>query len=139
MGQPCTWIFAERLSVSGLLAGIQAGHVFISEAPSGPKLFLTAETEGDPQSKAWMGDELRVPPGTNVRLSCVVEGARGCELRIHSAESSITVPIERDRHRHEWRARIEGDTFYRAEVHTEPASQDARVRALGNPIYLRVD
>jgi len=138
VGQPCTWVYAETLSVSGLLAGIQAGHVFISEEPSGPRLFLTAETEKASQQKAWMGHELRVLPGTNVRLSCIVEGARGCELRIHSAESSVTLSIEQDPYRHEWQVRIEDDTFYRVEVHTEPASQEAGVRALSNPIYFRV-
>jgi hypothetical protein len=139
VGQPCTWVYAEALSVPALLAGIQGGHVFISEAPSGPKLFLTAETEGSPRQRARMGDELRVPLGTNVHLSCVVEGARGCKLRIHSAESSATVPIERDPHRHEWQAWIEADTFYRVEVLAEPVSQDAGIRALSNPIYIRVD
>ena len=138
VGQPCTWVYTEALSVSGLLAGIRAGHVFVSEEPSGPKLLLAAETEGNSLQKARMGDELRVLPGTKVHLSCIVEGAQGNELRICSAESSATVPIERDLHRHEWQARIEADTFYRAEVHIDPASQDAGIRALSNPIYIRV-
>jgi hypothetical protein len=138
VGRPCTWVYAETLSVSGLLAGIQAGHIFISEAPSGPKVFLTAETGGSQQQKAGMGDELRVQPGTKVHMSCTVAGARGCELRIHSAESSATVPIERDPYKYEWQVRIEADTFYRAEVHTDPASQDAGIRALSNPVYVRV-
>jgi hypothetical protein len=139
VGQPSTWVYAEELSVAALLAGIKAGHVFISEDPSGPKLFLTAETEDSQQQKVRMGDELRVPLGTNVHLCCVVEGGRGCELRIRSAESDAKVLIEGDPYRHEWRARIEADTFYRAEVHAEPVSHQAGVRALSNPIYVRVD
>ncbi len=138
VGQPCTWIYAEALSVAGLLAGIRAGHVFISEDPSGPKLFLTARAEGSRQPEARMGDELRVPPGTKVHFSCVVEGARGCGLRIRSAKSDAEVPVERDPFRHEWQARIEANTFYRAEVLTEPASGEAGVRALSNPIYTRI-
>jgi hypothetical protein len=139
VGQPCTWVYAEALSVSGLLSGIQAGHVFLSEDPSGPKLFLTAEMESSRQQRARMGDELRVPPGTNVHLSCIVEGAQGCELRICSAESDATVPIVQDPYRHEWQARIEADTFYRAEVLAEPVSDETGIRALSNPVYVRVD
>jgi hypothetical protein len=100
---------------------------------------MTAEAGDSRRQKAGMGDELPVQPGTRVHLSCTVEGARGCKLRICSAESSATVPIERDPHRQEWQARIEADTFYRAEVLADPASQDAGIRALSNPIYVRVD
>jgi hypothetical protein len=85
-----------------------------------------------------MGDELRIQPGANVRFCCAVEGAQGCLLRICSAESEATVPIDHDHFSYGWQVHVDADTFFRAEVLAGPASDGLVIRALGNPIYVRV-
>ncbi|MGC9467944.1 MAG: CehA/McbA family metallohydrolase [Anaerolineae bacterium] len=138
VGLPCTWVYARELSTAGLLAGIKAGHVFISELPSGPRISLWATTLDGPRKAALMGDELRVSPGTRVRLCCVVEDAEGCVLRLRSSESEEVTSITTNPFRHECETRVDQDTFMRVEV-ISPTSQAPPVRALSNPVYLRLD
>ena len=141
VGKPCTWVYAEELSVTGLLAGIKAGHVFISEDVSGPRLFLTADADGDGRYEAMMGDEVRVAAGTSARLRCRAEGAAGYQLRIRSREGDrvMTVEIEEDDFTSEWVAQVKGNTFFRAELVDEPEPPHVMMRALSNPIYVLVD
>jgi len=139
VGKPCTWVYAEELSVAGLLAGIKAGHVFISEDVPGPRLFLTADADGDGHYETMMGDEARVPAGTSVRFRCQTEGAAGCQLRIRSMEGdrvvAVEIEIEEDDFTYEWMAQVKGNTFFRVEVMDEPEPSQPVMRALSNPIY----
>jgi len=139
LGKPCTWIYAPELSVPGLLAGIEAGHVFVSEDIAGPRLFLNADADGDRRYEARMGDEVRVPAGTDVRLRCRVEGAAGCQLRVRSTAGDGAVAVEGDDFTYNWTARAESDTFFRAEVVDESDPSHPTTRALSNPIYLAVE
>jgi hypothetical protein len=139
LGKPCTWVYAEELSVEGLLAGIKAGHVFISEDISGPRLFLTADADDDGRCEAMTGDKVQVSAGARVRLRCQVEGAAGCRLRIPSGEGASIVTVAGDDFTYEWITQIDGDTFFRAEVTHEPDPSRVAVRALSNPIYVLVD
>lgn len=139
VGKPCTWVYAEELSAAGVLAGIKAGHVFISEDAPGPRLFLAADADGDGRYEAMMGDEVRLPVGTNLHLRCRVEGAAGCQLRIRSTEGDRIVAIKEDDFTDEWLAQIEADTFFRAEVTDQPEPPYIVMRALSNPIYVAVN
>ncbi len=137
VGEPCTWVYAAELSVAGVLAGIKAGHVFISEGVSGPRVFLTADADGDGHYEAMMGDEVRIPVGATVRLRCRVEGAAGCQLRVCSGEGdSVVAVVDEDDFTCEWGVRIEDDTFFRAEVMDQPEPPHVVMRALSNPIYV---
>ena len=74
VGQPTTWVFARERTPAAVLAGIRAGHTFISHEPpnlQGPRLFL----EGD---GTMVGDKVR--PGTPLRVR--VENGAGMLLRI---------------------------------------------------------
>lgn len=139
VGKPCTWVYAEELSVRGLLAGIKAGHVFISEDVPGPRLFLVADADGDGRYEAMMGDAVRVLDGAMVHLRCRVEGGAGYRLRICSMGGDAIVPIGEDNFVYEWSAQIEGDIFFRAEVVDQPEPPHRVMRALSNPIYVLVD
>jgi len=137
LGKPCTWIYAPELSVPGLLAGIKAGHVFVSEDVAGPRLFLSAD--GDRHYEARMGDEVRVPAGVAVHLRCRVEGAAGCRLRVRSTAGDGAVAVEGDDFTYNWTARAKGDAFFRTEAVDESDPSHPTVRALSNPIYLAVE
>jgi hypothetical protein len=78
-GQPTTWVYADDLSVKGILAGIRAGHTTISWQPplqAGPRVYLEGKVDG-----AWtamQGDT--IAPGSPVRVH--VTGAPGATVRI---------------------------------------------------------
>ena len=143
IGTPCTYVFAEALSVPAIIAGLRAGHVFVSEGPAGPRLELTAEDIQNGQ-RGLMGDELRLPAGSNLRLRCRVQDGAGNVLRLVSAQSILEAAIGGDDFTYECQVPATGDTYWRAEVieppeaplDEEPAA--LMVKALGNPIYVRV-
>ncbi|MBU0704870.1 MAG: CehA/McbA family metallohydrolase, partial [Chloroflexi bacterium] len=140
IGTPCTWVYADALSVPAIVAGIRAGRVFISAGPAGPRLELTAEANGQ---RAMMGDELRLPVGSDLHLHCRVQGGAGNLLRLVSAQEIHETEIAGDDFTHERRVTVTGDTYWRAEVieppeaplDEEPAALMAL--ALGNPVYVK--
>jgi len=143
VGNPCTHVFAETLSIPAIIAGLRAGHVFISEGPAGPMVELTAENIRTEQ-RAAMGDELHLPTGADLQLRCRVRGGAGNVLRLVSVDDVHEVAITADDFTCERQVTVSGDTYWRPEVieppeaplDEEPAALTAR--ALGNPIYLKV-
>ncbi len=140
VGTPTTWVWAEELSIPAIMAGLRAGHVFISEGPAGPKVELTAGTAG---RWAMMGDTLSLPPGATLRLTCRVQGAAGCRLRLVSAWRVLQTEIPADDFTYTWGILPEDDRYFRPEVidppevplEEEPAA--LTMRAMGNPVYLQ--
>ena len=138
VGQPCTWVYAQELSVPALLAGLRAGRAFISAGPAGPRLELTAVAAGN---TAMMGDTLSLPDDQEAHLRCRVMGAAGMFLRLVSATGAVLIPIDGDDWRHD-RPVTARDGYWRAEViepppahqRDEPAAHMAL--ALSNPVYL---
>lgn len=140
IGTPCTWVYADALSVNAIIAGIRAGRVFISEGPAGPRLELTAKSNGQ---RAAMGDELRLPVGSDLRLRCRVQDGAGNLLRLVSAQEIHEAEITSDDFSHEHQVKVTGDTYWRAEVIEPPSAPldenpaALTAKALGNPIYVR--
>ncbi len=140
LGNPTTWVWAEELSVPAIMDGLRAGHVFLSEGPAGPIVELTAEAAG---RRAIMGDELPLPPGAPLRLTCRVRGAAGCLLRLVSARHVLQTEITADDFTYTWEILPEGARYFRPEVidppeaplEEEPAA--LMMRAMGNPVYLQ--
>ena len=143
IGTPCTWVYADALSVEAIMAGLRAGHAFVSAGAAGPQVELTAE-ESQTGQRATMGDELRVPAGAALRLRCRVVGGAGNVLRLVSAREIHEAAIEGDDFTYERQVVVTGDTYWRAEVieppeaplDQEPAALMAK--ALSNPIYIKV-
>lgn len=81
VGQPTTWVYARDRTPAGVLAGLRAGHTFLSHQPpayGGPRVFLEADGNGDGRFEAIVGDTVR--PGSRVRVR--VAGAAGAFLRL---------------------------------------------------------
>jgi hypothetical protein len=150
VGNPCTHVFADELSVPAIMAGLRAGHVFISEGPAGPRPELTAEgldedrgSEGPAFIMGIMGDEVCAPAGSRLRLRCRVEGGGGNVLRLVSAGEIHEAAIAGDDFTYEREVAASGNTYWRAEVieppeaplDEEPAALMAK--ALSNPIYVK--
>jgi len=145
VGTPTTWVYAERLSEADILAGIRAGHVYLSQDPRGPRLAFTARVGKD---AVQMGDELHVPSGTRVTFRCRVQGAeRGWLLRtVNKRGEAFRAAIEdKGEDTHTWQVTASEDDYWRVEVIAPPqAPLDAEpaalvVFALSNPIYVRVE
>lgn len=140
IGTPCTWVYADALSVEAIVAGIRAGRVFISEGPDGPQIDLTAEAE---DQRIMMGDELCLPTGASLRLRCHVQGGAGNLLQLVSAQKIREAEITTDDFTYECQVTVTDNTYWRAKVieppeaplDEEPAALMAK--ALGNPIYIR--
>jgi hypothetical protein len=139
LGTPTTWVYADALTQEAILAGVRAGHVFISESPAGPRIELTAEANG---RTAMMGDELPCREASEVLVYVRVLGASGKMLwlltRSGLAEALLITGDD-----FECTAQIPIDAgFVWAEV-VYPESEwgdlpghAPRLAAMGNPIYL---
>ncbi len=144
IGTPTTWVYAGELSAAGILAGIRAGHVFVSADSPGPELYLAADADRDGLYEVMMGDEVIVAARQPVMLRAHVVGGRGLMLSIVSGEGVESVPVENDDSTHRWQARPEDDTFYRLELVEPPGGKADRNpaalvrRALSNPIYVTI-
>lgn len=142
LGTPTTWVYARSLSEEEILAGIRAGHVYVSQDPSGPRLEFTAQC-GD--EAVMMGDELRVPPEGIVSFRCRVVGAeRGWLLRaIDMDGEAFHVAIAGADFSYAWQVDVKADNYLRVEVIEPPlAPLDEEPSALfvfaaSNPIYVR--
>lgn len=136
VGHPTTWVYAEALTVQGILDALRAGRVVITADVEGPWLTLTAERD----DTAWgVGDA--VPPGGLVRVRCRVEGGEGLHLRCLSRRGELAfVPV--DRSPFEWTAVLDlGEHGYvRAELRgvrhfPEERPEDLPMVAMTNPIW----
>jgi hypothetical protein len=142
VGTPCTWVYADTLSVEPIIAAVGAGRVFISEGPDGPRIELTAEEINGTQG-AMVGSELHVSTGTLLRLHCRVQGGTGNLLRLVSAQEIHEAEITGDEFNAVYQIKATESTYWRAEVieppeaplDEEPAALMAK--ALSNPIYIR--
>ncbi len=142
LAQPTTWVWAEALSVRGILDGIRAGHVHISSAPAGPRLRFTAEARGQ---TAMAGDALRPAAGDTLRFRVGAQGGDGLWLRIIANGREVARWIVKgDDFSAEWETPAMGDAWYRLDLLNplEPEEEGdpsaVLMEAMTNPIYVRV-
>jgi hypothetical protein len=128
---PCTWVYAEEKTVTGILHAISQGRVFLTYAPDGPFIELICDSY-------IMGE---IVPKSNVRdrrIKLLAEdliagdlikliSERGTEKEVTISEDG-SVKIEAD---------TTGRLFYRAEVwrHFKQVGL-TMMAAMTNPIYL---
>ncbi len=138
LGDPCTWAYAPApLTERGVLDAVRAGHVFVSEDPTGPFLELTAECDG---KTYLMGDEMSAAAGSPVTLKLRYRGPAEKKLRLYrdgglwqeavADGEDVTLQFELP---------LDGPGYVRAEAagfRGRPERGEV-VHALTNPIYLR--
>ncbi|MEO8611485.1 MAG: CehA/McbA family metallohydrolase [Chloroflexota bacterium] len=128
LGHPTNYIYsAQPPSAAGLLRAIRAGHVFVSESPTGPRLILRS-------GEAVMGDVVTRPAnktlsvwvevrdGDGTRLELV--GSNGLLMEASISSNDVTPELSVD---------VANTLYVRAQL-INPATGD--VRALTNPIYV---
>lgn len=134
IGSPTTVVYADDLSVESILDGVRKGHVFIDLSASRDRLLtVSAEEDG---SRAIIGDTLRAPAGSTIKISANIIACIGNQLRflldgqpVASLKSSITkadqtIPftLAADGKKH-W-------------LRPDVVSPEGKLILLGNPIYL---
>ncbi len=131
LGVPTLWIYCPGApSPAKLLDAMRAGHVSISESPTGARLFLDS-------SAAMMGDTVAKPVDGMLPIALRVIGGVGSTLEVHtaagcgyrqvvsSADARCDVVID-----------VAQSPYVRAQL-VAPGDQMQLVRALTNPIYIR--
>ena len=138
LGTPCTWVYAqEPLSEANILDGVRAGHVFVSEDPSGPFLEYTAECAG----RSYMtGDTIEAPEGTPVTFRMHYRGPPEKKLRlVRDGELLHETVADKTEATVEFELPLDRQCYVRAEVRGwrgRPERGEV-VHVLANPIYLR--
>jgi hypothetical protein len=138
LGDPCTWVYAhEPLSEANVLDAVRAGHVFLSEDPTGPFLELTAECDG---MTYLMGDAIGAPEGAPVRLRLRYRGPAEKKLRLlRDGEVWQEAIADREDLTLEYELPLDAPGYLRAEAagfRGRPERGEV-VHALTNPLYLR--
>lgn len=146
VGTPTTWVYADNLSEEAILAGLRAGHAFVSQDPKGPQVELSAQADGQ---TVIMGDELRVSKKTEVIFRCRIIGGENCSERggalrvMHRDGEAFRILIGSQDFVYTWPVIAQSDDDWRVQViepTNMPLSKDPVALwafALSNPIYIR--
>ena len=129
IGTPTTWIFCRKQpTAANLLAGLRAGHTFISAAPDGPQLYLWSH-------QTMMGDGIARPPSGRLDISAKVIGGAGQHLELYGAAGVLAqVAVIADDQTFEFELSITHTPYVRAQL--AETFDDNMVCALTNPIYI---
>jgi hypothetical protein len=138
LGDPCTWVFTEQpLTEESILDAVRAGHVFVSEDPSGPFLELTATCGEDTYL---MGDTIGQPAGTPVTVRLRYQGPSEKKLRLlRNGAVWQQVIAGSDNVDLTFETRIEEPGHIRADAigYRGRPERGEVVHALSNPLYFR--
>lgn len=138
-GEPCTWVYVEGpLTQRAVLDAVERGHVFISEAPTGPFIEMRADADGGGVFEALPGDVINPKEGAPVRFHIKYRGPDGKHLRFFSRRGLVhEMTPDVEQFDGEFELRIEGDDYVRCEVRGYRGRPDRGevVHALTNPIY----
>ncbi|MBN1657006.1 MAG: CehA/McbA family metallohydrolase [Anaerolineae bacterium] len=91
LGGPTMCVFAESAGASDILAAVKAGHGFITFAPDGPAVKLTA-------GGAIMGDSVNWQEQKEVRIGAqgLLTGDMLCAVTAEKSETLLTAPSDGD-------------------------------------------
>jgi predicted metal-dependent phosphoesterase TrpH len=125
---PTTYIYCdEPVSAAALLRSVQAGHVFVTESPDGPQLYVQA---GD----AMMGDTVTCSHDQPLALEVTVIDGAGARLEIWGQQGMLLhADIDQLNQQVQWSVDASQIRFVRAQL---VADDKQTVRAVSNPIYL---
>lgn len=131
LGTPTTWVYCPgSVTAAGLLAGLRAGHVFLSDAPDGPQLYLGS-------GSAMMGDVIERPASGTLAVSVRVVHGQGLALELCGAMGRLQrLTPKTDDQLFELSLPVSDQLYVRAQL-VEPDSQGLMMRALTNPLYIR--
>jgi hypothetical protein len=136
VGSPTTVVYAQNLSVSAILDGIRAGHVFIDLTGSRNRILtMNASIAGGPIAS--MGDELISPRGSGLSITVHVTGCAGSTLQIiqdaagQPAFASKTIAHDDETLHFLWPS--DGKRHW---LLPQVSTPTAELELLGNPVYV---
>ncbi len=148
VGTPTTWVFARERTAKAMLEALKAGRASISYAPSGPRVELRADLDGDKQMDLMMGDAATAAGqdvtfdvslhgnsalSQNAKVRVIKNGAELTSLRLANGRAQFSdAPSATERSY--YRVEVEGLTLPGAETPLG-AVLYGRMLALSNPIY----
>lgn len=133
VGQPTTWVYAPGLSVRGILDGLRAGRVCVSNSPMGPRVELKVETEDGRQAD--MGGELALAPGEPIIVHVHALEAAAHSLRlVADGETWDRVPVATDDVTMTWTLAAVS-RYVRVQIEM-PEAESLVLAALSNPVWL---
>jgi len=93
LGEPTTFVYAQELSVRGIIEGLRAGRSFVAESPEGPDVLLVADADSNGQFDSLLGSVL--PLNSEVQFRAVVEGAvkRGRDVKIQVIKNGLPLTV----------------------------------------------
>lgn len=131
IGTPTTWVYCpERLTARGILAGLRAGHAFISKAPDGARVYLSS-------GEAMMGDTVARPPDGRLTVRVRVVNGAGLTLELCTAQGVVArMTISEQDQAFDATVPVAQTPYVRAQV-VEDEPTGNIVQALTNPLYLK--
>ncbi|HVH88422.1 MAG TPA: CehA/McbA family metallohydrolase [Terriglobales bacterium] len=137
VGNPTTVVYAPELSVSGILAGIRAGRVFIDLTASKDRLLDFSIQNGT--ARAVMGGVLHANSGDVLELSAHVLGCEGSRLRVFvDGREDPSLTPEPITSADQIVARKWGSDGTRHWLRADVVSASGKLELLGNPIYVNL-
>jgi hypothetical protein len=141
LAEPATWVYAEDGGAeAGVLDGIRKGHVFISDAPGGARLVLTADEDGDGRYEKMAGDTVEAPEGQRINFRVRVHGGMDRRLwLICDGRPLDIIPLNTVDSVFDFSLRPAGRRYLRAELRgfRGRAERGEVVWAMTNPIWLK--
>lgn len=135
VGSPTTVVYARELSVSGILEGIEAGHVFIDLTGSSDRLLELSALSGGHSAVA--GDALTVPSGVLVQLTAHILGCqRSSAVLVVDGHTDLSLPpleLKENDAKAEFSWISDGKAHW---LRVEARAPDSKLQLLSNPIYL---
>jgi predicted metal-dependent phosphoesterase TrpH len=128
IGTPMTVVYAKELSEAAILAGIQAGHVFLDLEGSPDRMLEFNATAGT--LKAEMGDLLDAAPGSEAVFSVRVAGVP--DGRVEVIEDGKLLP-DAGNSRDSFSIHADGQRHW---IRINVRSAKGKLLLVGNPIYL---
>ena len=93
-GAPTTWVHASDRSAEAIIGGIRAGRVTLAFQPSGDRLELLADADGDGLYEAMIGDEIAPRRQTRFCIAAIpAERTEGRSVATHGAGRRYTCEI----------------------------------------------
>lgn len=111
LANPTTWVYVEDgPSERAVLDGIRKGHVFISDAPNGSHLMLSADADGDGRFETMLGDTIeadgpiafrvQVHGGMDRRLWVLTDGLPVRIVALSDVESTFDFTLDVSDHKY---------------------------------------
>lgn len=144
VGKPTTVVYAQRLSKPDVVAALKAGRCFITRAPDGVELYLSASRPGQ---QTYVGGEVYGDVGDLVTVTARARRAGGMRLAFVSQGATVmTVVLDSDDQTVQLQLPIlVGGGYVRAEVRgqsrpnaSNPAASEGDMEAISNPVFLVV-